>query len=296
MAELRTTRPFQERFLNGYDRSELRQEVQKVKPQRFHSLKKKYATWALGASLALGGIGIPLKMIQSSQGNAGDAGSPGKSVATAPVDSGIVSDLAAAKNIASQVAGGVVGGVAAVSEGVQAAAKAPLETVAEAPKTLALVSDQMKEQFFKTQVPFGSIIYKEAKKNNVRPELVAAMIQQESRFKPTARSHRGAMGLMQLVPKTARWMGATNPMNPAQNIAAGAKYLKYLNERFPGNEQHVIAAYNAGEGNVKRFGGIPPFKETRNYVKNVKSFEKDFHDRVQSHIADAAVVADVGGR
>lgn len=292
MAQLNTTRPFQERFLNGYDRSELRQEVQKVRPKRFQGMKSTYATWALGAALALGGIGAPLKIIQSVQGNAGDAGSPGRTVATAPVDNVISNDLAAAKSIASQVAGGM----AAVTEGVQAAAKAPLATVAEAPKTLTLVSDQMREQFFHTQVPFGSIIYKEAKKNNVRPELVAAMIQQESRFKPTARSHRGAMGLMQLVPKTAKWMGATNPMNPAQNIAAGAKYLKYLNDRFDGNEQHIIAAYNAGEGYVKRFGGIPPFKETRNYVKNVRSYERDFHDRVQSHIADTSVVADAATR
>ena len=78
MAQLRTTRPFQERFLNGYDRSELRQEVQKVKPKRFQILKKKYATYALGASLALGGLGVPLKMIQNAQGN---SGSPGRSVA-----------------------------------------------------------------------------------------------------------------------------------------------------------------------------------------------------------------------
>lgn len=267
MTELKTNRPFQERFLNGYDRSQLRQEVQMVKRQRFKGMRKKYATWALGASLALAGIGTPLKMIHNAQ-DAGRAGTPGKTTAEAT----IIGDLAAAKNIAGQVAGGV----AAVSEA--------------APRTLALVSDRMREQFFNTQVPFGSIIYNEAKKNNIRPELVAAMIQQESRFKPTARSHRGAMGLMQLVPKTARWMGASNPMNPAQNIAAGAKYLKYLNDRFDGNEQHVIAAYNAGEGNVKRFGGVPPFKETRTYVNKVRSFEQDFHDRVQSHVADAAPV------
>lgn len=281
MAKLTTNRPFQERFLNGYDRSQLRQEVQKVKPQRFRGMRSKYATWALGASLALGGIGLPLKMIHDAR-NSGRAGTPGESTTSAET---FTRDLTAAKNIAEQVAGGV----AAVSEGVQNAAKAPLIAVADvAPKTLALVSDQMREQFFKTQVPFGSIIYNEAKKNNIRPELVAAMIQQESRFKPTARSHRGALGLMQLVPKTARWMGASNPMNPAQNIAAGAKYLKYLNDRFDGNEQHVIAAYNAGEGNVKRFGGVPPFKETVTYVKKVRSFEQDYHDRVQSHIAEAA--------
>jgi hypothetical protein len=279
MAELKTTRPFQERFLNGYDRSELRQEVQKAKP-KFSGLRKKYATWALGASLALGGIGTPLKMIHDAQK---PTGGPGRATTSANVEPGsIAGDLAEAKNIAEQVASGV-------AQGVEKATTAPLASIGEAaPKTLQLVSDELREQFFQTQVPFGSIIYKEAKKNNVRPELVAAMIQQESKFKPTARSHRGAMGLMQLVPKTARWMGASNPMNPAQNIAAGAKYLKYLNERFDGNEQHVIAAYNAGEGNVKRFGGIPPFKETRNYVKKVRSYEKDFAERIESHIAEAA--------
>jgi soluble lytic murein transglycosylase-like protein len=288
MAELKTSRPFQERFLNGFDRSQLRQEVQMAKPRRFKGLRKKYATWALGASLALGGLGVPLKMIQNTQGTAGSGQGP-----TAPISKEISGDLAAAKNIADQVAGGITAvtdGVQAAASDIQSAASAPLKAVADAaPKTLALVSEQMKEQFFKTQVPFGSIIYNEAKKNNVRPELVAAMIQQESRFKPTARSHRGAMGLMQLVPKTAKWMGATNPMNPAQNIAAGAKYLKYLHGRFDGNEQHVIAAYNAGEGNVKRFGGVPPFKETKNYVQKVRGYEQDFNDRVQSHVADASV-------
>ena len=106
----------------------------------------------------------------------------------------------------------------------------------------------------------------------MRPELVAAVVQAESRFKPTARSGAGAIGLMQLVPRTGRWMGARDLTNPAQNIAAGAKYLKYLNERFDGNETKIIAAYNAGEGNVKRFGGVPPFRETRNYVTKVKNY------------------------
>src|SRR6185295_6327741 len=130
-------------------------------------------------------------------------------------------------------------------------------TVAEAPKQLSIVTDQVREEFFKKEVPFGSMIYREARKNNIRPELVAAVVQAESKFKPTARSGAGAIGLMQLRPRTGRWMGARDLTNPAQNITAGTKYLKYLHERFGGDEARAIAAYNAGEGNVQRFGGVP---------------------------------------
>jgi hypothetical protein len=200
------------------------------------------------------------------------------------IDQELVNDLRAAESIAAQVAGGV-------AEGVTLAAKAPLTVVSGAPRTLAMVTDKVREEFFAKEVPFGSIIYREAKKNDLRPELVAAVVQAESKFKPTARSGAGAVGLMQLVPRTGRWMGARDLTNPTQNITAGAKYLKYLHERFDGNETKVIAAYNAGEGNVKRFGGVPPFRETRKYVTKVQSYEKDFHNRVENRLADAAVGA-----
>ncbi|HEX9501331.1 MAG TPA: lytic transglycosylase domain-containing protein, partial [Thermoanaerobaculia bacterium] len=78
----------------------------------------------------------------------------------------------------------------------------------------------------------------------------------------------------------------TDLTNPAQNITAGAKYLKYLTDQFNGDQQKVIAAYNAGEGAVRRFGGIPPYRETRNYVQKVRGYQQDFGDRVQSHAAD----------
>jgi soluble lytic murein transglycosylase-like protein len=278
MAELKTKRQYEERFLDNYDRSQLRRDVQKVKPSRLSGMRKRYASWALGASLALGGIGVPMKMIQQAQSP--QNGETSQSV-TVPVDHSIAGDLRAATNIAQQVAGGVVAGVESV-------ATAPLEAVAEAPKQLAVITETAKEQFFKTEVPFGSIIYKEAKKNDLRPELVAAVVQAESRFKPNARSGVGAVGLMQLMPRTGKWMGARNLTNPTQNIQAGTKYLKYLNDRFDGNETKVIAAYNAGEGNVRRFGGVPPFKETRNYVKKVRNYEADFKERVESHVAEVA--------
>lgn len=282
MPELKTKRPYQERFLDNFDRSELRREVEAVRPRKFSGLRKKYATWALGASLALGGIGAPLKMVQ--QNNTGNVGGKQTKIemSTTSIDTELAGDLRAAQSIAKQVAGGV----GAAVEGVQAATKSPLTSVVEAPKKLTIVTETVREEFFKKEVPFGSIIYKEAKKNNVRPELVAAVVQAESRFKPTARSGAGAVGLMQLVPRTGRWMGARDLTNPQQNIAAGTKYLKYLSERFDGNETKIIAAYNAGEGNVKRFGGVPPFKETRNYVVKVRNYEKDFHNRVESRLGD----------
>ena len=278
MAELKTKRQYEERFLDNYDRSQLRRDVQKVKPSRLSGMRKRYASWALGASLALGGIGVPMKMIQQAQNP--QTGETSQSM-TVPVDHSIAGDLRAATNIAQQVAGGVVAGVESV-------ATAPLEAVAEAPKQLAVITETAKEQFFKTEVPFGSIIYKEAKKNDLRPELVAAVVQAESRFKPNARSGVGAVGLMQLMPRTGKWMGARNLTNPTQNIQAGTKYLKYLNDRFDGNETKVIAAYNAGEGNVRRFDGVPPFRETRNYVKKVRNYEADFKERVESHVAEVA--------
>lgn len=284
MPDVDTKRPYQERFLDNFDRSQLRREVEAVPSRRFRGLKKKYTTWALGASLALGGIGAPLKMMQND--TRGSAQGQKVSAASA-LDTDLARDLDAARSIARQVAGGVE----AVASGVEKAASAPLVAVAEAPKKLTIVTEQVREDFFRKEVPFGSIIYREAKKNNVRPELVAAVVQAESRFKPTARSGAGAVGLMQLVPRTGRWMGARDLTNPVQNIAAGTKYLKYLNERFDGNETKVIAAYNAGEGNVKRFGGVPPFKETRKYVIKVRDYEKEYRSRVENRIADASATS-----
>jgi soluble lytic murein transglycosylase-like protein len=292
MADLKTSRPFQERFLDGFDRSQLRQEVRKVKPLRFSGLKKKYATWALGASLAFGGLGVPMKMVHDAQSKTAGAENQRGNEANAP-DAGISKDLQTARNIAAQVAGGVQ----AAATGVSSVASSPLQSATKAPQQIAQNVAQAQapenqvegatEQFFKTQVPFGSIIYNEAKKNNIRPELVAAVVHTESKFVPTARSSAGAVGLMQLVPKTGRWMGARDLTNPVQNIAAGTKYLRYLSDRFHGDEQKTIAAFNAGEGNVRRFGGIPPFRETRNYIVRVKSFQADLGEQLANHVAEA---------
>lgn len=278
MSQPETRRPYQERFLDNFDRAQLRREVEAVRPRRFGGLKKQYATWVLGASLAVGGIGTPLAMIPDKS----DMELSGRS--SLSDDPSLEKDLKAARSIAQQVAGGVV----AIAHGVEAATTSPLKAVAEAPRKLSFVSDKVRQDFFHKEVPFGAMIYREAKRNNLRPELVAAVVQAESRFRPTARSGAGAVGLMQLVPRTGRWMGARDLTNPQQNIAAGTKYLKYLSERFDGDETQIIAAYNAGEGNVKRFGGVPPFRETRSYVDKVQSYEEDFHNRVENRMTDFA--------
>jgi soluble lytic murein transglycosylase-like protein len=142
-------------------------------------------------------------------------------------------------------------------------------------REMARINDAIRKEFFANAVPFGDIIHAKAQKYDVDPALVAAVVETESRFRSNARSQVGARGLMQLMPKTGRWMGARNLYNAEQNVDAGAKYLKYLNGRFDGNLTKTIAAYNAGEGNVRRYNGVPPFRETRSYVKKVMSkYEK----------------------
>lgn len=141
--------------------------------------------------------------------------------------------------------------------------------------------DTFKEQYFREHVPFGQIIYHEARRHNLSPELVAAMIHTESDFRPRLVSNKSAQGLMQIVPGTARLLGISDPFDPQQNIAAGTKYFRYLLDRFD-NETIALAAYNAGEGNVERFGGIPPFSETKSYVTKVNRRTHRYRQRVHS--------------
>jgi hypothetical protein len=150
----------------------------------------------------------------------------------------------------------------------------PMNAVESLAKDFSLINEGIQQEFFKT-LPFGELIFQKSQKYDVDPALVAAVIEQESRFKPRAISPVGARGLMQLMPRTGRWMGARNLYDPEQNVDAGVKYLKYLDKTFNGDTRKVIAAYNAGEGNVRRYRGTPPFRETRTYVKNVtRNYEK----------------------
>ncbi|OTG85413.1 transglycosylase [Acinetobacter sp. ANC 4558] len=123
----------------------------------------------------------------------------------------------------------------------------------------------------KNKDAFNHIIRQAAQTHGVSEGLIKAVMHTESGFNVHARSPVGAQGLMQLMPATAKRFNVDNAYDPQQNIMAGAKYLAWLLRRFNGNTQLALAGYNAGEGNVTKYGGIPPFKETQDYVHRVTS-------------------------
>lgn len=133
----------------------------------------------------------------------------------------------------------------------------PEDVVAAAAPMPALTAD----------APFQALITTAADKYRLDPRLLASVIRAESNFGPRARSRKGAMGLMQLMPQTARHYAVDDPYDPAANIDAGARHLRTLLDRF--ELPVALAAYNAGEGAVQRFGGVPPFAETRAYVRRI---------------------------
>ncbi len=131
-------------------------------------------------------------------------------------------------------------------------------------------------------IPYSDLITAAAKKYDVSPSLVAAVIKAESGFEPKAQSKAGAKGLMQLMDDTARRLGVTSSFDPTQNIEGGTKYLSSLLKKFNGNTTLALAAYNAGSGAVEKHGGIPPFKETRDYIANVLGYWRQYSESFRS--------------
>lgn len=123
---------------------------------------------------------------------------------------------------------------------------------------------------------YHRLITFEAKQVGLDPNLVKAVIHAESSFNPKAKSKKGAMGLMQLMPETARMLGVKHPYLPEQNIQGGVHYLSQLLERYHGDLQLGLAAYNAGPNAVEKYNGIPPYKETQDYVKKVLNLHREY--------------------
>ena len=122
------------------------------------------------------------------------------------------------------------------------------------------------------------IIFEAGANQGVDPRFIHAVIWQESKYRADARSHAGAQGLMQLMPATAKRFGCDDPNDPVSNIKAGTKYLGWLLKRFSGNVELALAGYNAGEGSVDKYDGIPPYTETQNYVKIISQrYGKTYH-------------------
>ncbi len=124
------------------------------------------------------------------------------------------------------------------------------------------------------ETPYGELIYETARRHSMSPRLIAAMVRAESAFDPGAVSPKGARGLLQLMPATASRFGIRfdEIHDPEKNLDGGVRYLKWLGERFAHDLPRMLAGYNAGEGAVDRYAGVPPFRETTNYIKRIFGF------------------------
>lgn len=143
------------------------------------------------------------------------------------------------------------------------------------PKNSVDFSSLLNNKMTETGTNLDDIFSVASQTYDVPEYLLKAVAKAESNFRADARSSCGAMGVMQLMPGTAKSLGVTDPYDPAQNIMGGANYLRKLLDQFDGNIPYAVAAYNAGSGNVKKYNGIPPFAETQNYVNKVMGYCND---------------------
>ena len=160
------------------------------------------------------------------------------------------------------------------AQGASLTASTPAATVATAATTPTTGTAELP-----AGTPYAAEITAAAQANGVDPALWAGLVKQESGFNPNAGSGAGAKGLTQLMPGTAAGLGVTNLLDPVQSINGGAKYLKQQLDAFGGDVTKALAAYNAGPGAVQRFGGVPPYSETQNYVRIVQANAASFRTR-----------------
>lgn len=138
--------------------------------------------------------------------------------------------------------------------------------------------------------PFHNIVLQASQTYDVDPALIRAIIMAESSYNPQAVSHRGAQGLMQLMPTTAKWLGVEDSFNPEANIDAGVRYFKKLLDRFNGDIRLALAAYNAGSRYVHKYNGVPPFKATRIYIQKVLEYHQHYSNEMAATELNAAAV------
>lgn len=174
----------------------------------------------------------------------------------------------------------------------QAQGKNPTELKRETEFAAVLETVSQKKTVSKEE-RIQSAVTNAARRHNLPPELILAVIKQESNFNPVAESPCGAQGLMQLMPETAKGVGVNDPFDIDQNVDGGAGYLRQMLDQFGGDLRLALAAYNAGPGRVEQFNGIPPLEETMNYVPSVlahyESFQgKSSHDLPQMEIASTS--------
>lgn len=163
-----------------------------------------------------------------------------------------------------------------------APSKSAAGTVCGKAPTVAMISSAVDCTLPQETVPFHGIIMQAAGRYEVDPYLVRAIIFAESGFNPKATSKKGARGLMQLMPSTAKALGVSNVYDPKENIDGGVRYFRLLLDRFEGDVQLALAAYNAGSRHVRNYEGVPPFKATRHYIKKVLKFQERFKMQAKS--------------
>jgi soluble lytic murein transglycosylase-like protein len=146
-----------------------------------------------------------------------------------------------------------------------------------------------------TTPEISQLVEQTASRHQVDPQLVHAIIKVESAYDPLAVSNKGAMGLMQLIPSTAQELGVANPFDPQENIEGGVTYLRHLLNVFGGDLNLSLAAYNAGEGAVRRYGGVPYFAETQNYVRRVTNIYQSLPSLVGAGDADIKLLPSLAG-